>query len=66
MSLFWKDWIALKEAVKRHMFNDQMRFQGMIFEQSHPYLDAEISKMSVPDFERYVALHGLNPAVRGN
>lgn len=59
MSLFWKDWLSLKNAVKRCMFNQDMRYQGMSFEQAQPYLEAEFNKFSVPDLEQYVQHHGL-------
>lgn len=59
MSLFWKDWLALKEAIKWQLFNHDMNYQRMSFEQAQPYLTHEINKLTVPDLENFIKTHGI-------
>jgi hypothetical protein len=64
MSLFWQDWLALKDAINRHIFNHDMRFQGMTYEQALPYLTNEVNKLTVVEFESYIKQHGIKREVK--
>ena len=62
MALFWKDWLKLKKAIQRAMFNHDMRYQGMSYDQAKPYLTAQLNKLAVTDLERFMQIHGIRPS----
>jgi len=60
MTLFWKDWLELKKAVMRAIFNHDIRFKRISFEQALPYLRTEFDRMTIPELEKTVEKYGIH------